>query len=115
MLSYAICILGAVIGFTNLGEINTHLSKFGESLKDNPCKLEQLANSMLVIMVKGLFSSLEFPYAQFPCVSVSGDQLFWECVCQLERCGFMVLGLTCDGLSANRRLFKLHKPGQSKK
>ena len=69
---------------------------------------------MLVFMVKGLFSRLDFPYAQFPCTAVSGDQLFkpfWEAVCRLERCGFKVLGLTADGLSANRRLFKLHQPG----
>ena len=27
---------------------------------------------------------------------------------RLELCGFKVMGLTCDGLSANRRLFSLH-------
>ena len=35
---------------------------------------------------------------------------FWESVSRLERCGFKVMGLTCDGLSANRLLFKLHAP-----
>lgn len=33
---------------------------------------EVLAHSMLVIMVRGLFSRLEFPYAQFPCTDLSG-------------------------------------------
>ena len=28
----------------------------------------------------------------------------------LSRLSFRVLGTTCDGLSANRRLFKLHDP-----
>ena len=34
----------------------------------------------------------------------------WEAVGHLERCGFRVMGLVCDGLAANRRLFKLHNP-----
>ena len=38
---------------------------------------------MFVIMVRGLLIRLNFPYVQFPCVSMSGDQLFdlvWEAV-----------------------------------
>ena len=72
-----------------------------------------VANSMLVLYVRGLFSKLNFPYAQFPCTSISGDKMydpFWEAVSRLELCGFKVMGLTCDGLSANRRLFNLHDP-----
>ena len=67
---------------------------------------------MLVIMVQGLCSNFRFPYVQFPCVEVSGDQLFdpfWESVMRLEVAGFKVMGLVCDGLSANRRLFHLHQ------
>ena len=51
-----------------------------------------------------LFSQLKFPHVQFPCTSLCGDQMyepFWEAVCQLERCSLKVMGLTCDGLSAN--------------
>ena len=68
---------------------------------------------MLVLMVRGLFSQLEFPYVQFPCNELSGDQLYeplWEAVGRLERCGFCVMALVCDGLAANRRLFRLHAP-----
>ena len=36
---------------------------------------------------------------------------FWDAVCRLERCGLKVLALTTDGLSANRRLFKLNSTG----
>ena len=42
-----------------------------------------------------------------------GHQLYdplWESVSRLERLGFKVMGLVCDGLTANRRLFKLHVP-----
>ena len=68
---------------------------------------------MLVLMVRGLFSGLQFPYAQFACLSVTAVQMFhvfWKAVARLERIGLKVLGLTCDGLSANRRLFRLHGP-----
>ena len=55
-------------------------------------------------------------YAQFPCASVRVDKMydpFWEVVSHLEMCGFKVMGLTCDGLAANRRLFGLHDPDVS--
>ena len=75
-------------------------------------------------MVRGLFTPLQFPYAQFP---ISNDLMyepFWEAVSRIERlvrntvdyhvhklyytycyyrCGLEVVGVTCDGNSANRR------------
>ena len=88
--------------------------RFEQSVEGGISKGLPLAKTMLVVMVRGLFSSLQFPYAQFPCASLSGDQffpVFWEAVARLERYGVKVLGLTCDGLSANRRLFRLHNRG----
>ena len=97
-------IAGGLLGFTNLGEIDTHLTRFEWSLEEERAEYQPLAKSMLVVMVRGLYSSLQFPYAQFPCTSVRGDQLFT--LARLERYGVKVLGMTCDGLSANRRLFR---------
>ena len=109
---HALCMaakIGALIGFTNIGEVNNHLNDFERSLKeDNP--VTPLATSMLVIMIRGLFSNISFPYAQFPCTELSGYHLyniFWEAVGRQELCGFRVMGLICDGLSANRRLFRI--------
>jgi len=34
----------------------------------------------------------------------------WEAVARLKLCGFRVMALVCDGLAANRKLFRLHKP-----
>jgi len=34
----------------------------------------------------------------------------WEAVGRLELCSFKVLALVCDGLAANRKLFRLHNP-----
>ena len=36
--------------------------------------------------------------------------ILWKTVWRLERYGFKVMGLTCDGLAANRQLFRLHAP-----
>ena len=88
-----------------------HLSEYERGLGNGGEQPMTLANSMLVLMVKGLFNSFHFPYAQFPCTAVTGSQLYpvlWEAVCRLETMGFRVIGLTCDGLSANRRLFSMH-------
>ena len=83
-------------------------------MEDGADEQEPLANSILVIMVRGLFSKLQFPYAQFPCTSLHGYELydiFWEAVERLERCGFNVLACTCDGLSVNRRFIMMHGSG----
>ena len=66
---------------------------------------------MLVLMVRGLFSRLHFAYAHFASSTLCGYHLypiFWEAVERLERCGFKVIACTCDGLSVNRRFFKMH-------
>ena len=50
-----------------------------------------VATSMLVLFVKGLFSLLEFAYAQFPCTDLVGPQMYdlmWEAVAKLELYGF---------------------------
>lgn len=81
---------GELTGFINLGDINTHLIDLERSL-DQSLSLSNtpLAKTLLVIMVRGLFSSLQFPYAQFTCLNLSGDlmyDVFWEAVERLERC-----------------------------
>ena len=101
---------GKLVGFVNLGEMNNHLHDFESALLGNT-KDRPLANSMLVLMVRGLFSHLNFPYAQFACHKLTGELLVdpvWEAIARLERQGIRVLALTCDGASTNRRLWKMH-------
>lgn len=46
---------------------------------------------------------------------MNGDLLFdpvWVAVSRLERLGFSVLGLTCDGASSNCKLWKLHSDSE---
>ena len=104
---------GTLVGFVNLGDTNNHLLQFEAALLGDsvPCPL---AKSMLVLMVRGLFSKVNFPYEQFACSKLSGDLLMdpvWEAISRLERQGIRVLSLTCDGASTNRRLWKLHSEG----
>ena len=84
---------GALVGFTDLGSITMHLLKFEKEIVDEKPPSTQLAKTMMVFMVRGLFNSLQFPYAQFPCCDVSGEMLFdpfWEAVRRIETCGLKV-------------------------
>ena len=63
--------VGALNGFAHIGDINSHLAGYEKQLVDQE-RREPLATSMLVIMVRGLFTHLKFPYAQFPCTELSG-------------------------------------------
>ena len=70
---------GKLIGFVSLGDVNDHLLAFENSklLEEDCCgdKVD-IAKTMVVFMVLGLFSRLWYPYAQFPCLSVTGDLLY---------------------------------------
>ena len=80
---------GELTGFMNLGDINAHLLNLQSTVDESQqAQLRPFAKSLLVFMVRGLFSSLQFPYAQFPCVNLTGGlmfDVFWEAVERLER------------------------------
>ena len=59
---------GTLIGFTYLGEVNEHLLKFEHEVNNISPDDKPLAKSMMTFMVRGLFTCLQFPYAQFPCM-----------------------------------------------
>lgn len=89
---------GRLVGFFNLGEINNQPLQFEQSLNDEEEDHPALAKTMICFMVKGLFSKLRFLYAQFPCTSITGEQIFtifWQAVFCLERMGFKVLIQWC--------------------
>ena len=83
-----------LVGFTSLGDMNDHLLAFERSIEDSCAEdVDDLAKTMMVFMVRGIFTKLRFPYAQFPCSSVTGDLLyqpFWTAVYRLERMEFKV-------------------------
>ena len=77
---------GEVIAFTNLGNINDHLDVLEQALASNSVKQPTLAKTVMIFMVRGLFSKHQFAYAQFPCSQVRGDKLY--------SCGLKVCTLT---------------------
>ena len=103
-------------GFVDLGDINNHLMTFEKSITetindDSSTNTFPVAKQMLTFMVRGIFIKLNFPYAQYPTVGITAEQLFpiaWEIVRNLETAGFKVMSLTGDGSSANHKFFRLH-------
>ena len=88
-------IIGEIIEFCNLGDVNADMNKLVQAITTITINDEepQLANSMLVLFVRGLFSKFVFSYVQFPCTALSGNQMyepFWEVVKRFEFCGFKV-------------------------
>ena len=84
---------GKLIGFANLGNVSDHLAAERAAIEGSQDDQHPLAKTMMVFMVKGLFTPLRFPYAQFPCTSVTGDLLFhpfWQAIFRLERMEFKV-------------------------
>ena len=70
-----------------------------------------MATHVLVLMVRGLFTRLNFPYAHFATDGISGDLLspiVWEAVRQVEAIGLNVVFTAADGASPNRKFFRLH-------
>ena len=103
-----------LIGFVNLGEINETLDKFERQCqnKEQVISEESVANHMLVFMIRGLFTSLEFVYAQFPTHGLTGESLFpivWKTIRNIEECDLKVIVVTADGASPNRKFFKMHQ------
>ena len=101
---------GTLVGFVNVGETNNQILEF-EAIISNGESSPSLAKTMMVFMVKSLLHKFDYPYAQLACGKMTGDLIFdpmWEAIARLERIGFFVLALCCDGASSNRRLWKLH-------
>ncbi len=100
--------------FYDLPQSSYPYIQFESSLQEEDEPSEPLAKTMLVLMVRGLITRLEFPYAQFPCCDVTRDQMFdpfWEAVRRLETVGLKVLAAAFDSASPNRRLVKIHALG----
>ena len=89
---------GKLVGFVNLSDVSDHLLAYEQINNRDQSDQKKVAKTMMVFMVQGLFTPLRFPYAQFPCATVTGDLLFhpfWQAVFRLERMEFMVHVCTC--------------------
>ena len=102
---------GGVVGFTNLGSINDELLNLERECQDDQTP-SPVATHILVLMVRGIFFKLEFPFAHFATRGVTADLLFpivWEAIQEIEAIGLKVIFVTGDGASSNRKFFRMHK------
>ena len=102
----------SLIEFTNVGDVSDMMDKIEQ--EDNNKLHCNVSSHMLLFMVRGMCSTLEFPYAHFATRGITADSLYpivWEAVQHLESCGMYVIGFCCDGAYRNRKFFKMH--GQS--
>lgn len=101
---------GELLGYCETGDINEHLQKLENEYTGSNKNVGKLASTMMVLMIRGLFTTFTFPYASFPSSSLTGEQLvplIYEAILRIEQCGLKVSCLTMDGNSINRKLFKL--------
>ena len=89
-----------MVGFCDLGGVVQQLKDFEQRLSSDSQIKRPLAKTIMVFMVKGAFTNIKFPYAQFPMTSGTGYNLFpllWQAIDRLECNGVCVLGVTADG------------------
>ena len=86
---------GSLTGYADLEQINSLLMVAEQRFKDPVSNMQRpLAKCMLLIMVRELFNSLKFPYAQFLAASTKGAQLFpllHQCVFHQTHLGLIVV------------------------
>ena len=56
---------GALVGYADLGETNNILLDYEQHLENSGRTPRPVAKCMLVFMIRGLFTSLKFPYVQY--------------------------------------------------
>ena len=107
---------GELIGFSDLGELNNLLADYEQQLSSTETAPRPLGKCMLMFMVRGLFTSLKFPYVQFPTASTKGSDIFplvRQAIKHLTRLGLVVTTITCDGASDNRKMFSMFNSKQT--
>ncbi len=108
---------GKLLGFTDTGPISNELENFDRRLEGvreesvSTCKT-QLANQMLVLMVRGIFSPMRVPVAYYPTRSAASHTLYhciWPIVKTLTLMGLIVRAFVSDGASWNRKFYNHHR------
>lgn len=101
---------GAVVGFVDVGCIGNEILQFEKRCKDGDVPI---ASHVMVLMIRGIFTSLRSPIGYFPSLSIASHQLYpcmWETVMLLEAVGFSVRAFVSDGASPNTKFYRMHGP-----
>ena len=113
---------GQVIGYTDLGPITNELEQFNKNLEKHSNQEEgpnqpppaepNIATQMLVLMARGIFSSMRIPVAYYPTKNANSSELYhciWPTVKALTLVGLTVRAFVADGASWNRKFFLGHE------
>ena len=107
-----------LIGFIDVGDIHNHLDNserqciYGDK---NANANSGVSTHMLMFMVRGLLTDLEFPYALFSTKGASADVLFPIVLGGCAAVGvkwFQVIAFNCDGASPNRKMYRIQEKGK---
>lgn len=105
---------GKIVGFTSVGELNDAFTQMEMCSEQETAHHPPVSDHILVLMVRGIFFKMNFPYAHFATKAFTADMLFplmWQAVQQLELMGFKVICITGDGASPNRKFFRMNATG----
>ena len=95
---------GDLIGFVNLGDPELNFATLKKS--------SELASHVVLFLLRSIVNPLKFSLANFATTNTKSTQLFplfWKAVGILEdKCGVKVVGVTSDGASANRSMYRMH-------
>jgi len=78
---------GALVGFSDLGGVVQELDEHEHLVAGDGRKFWQLAKTVMIIMVGGVFTDIAFPYAQVSTGFTCGSDLFpliWKAIDCLE-------------------------------
>ena len=94
---------GELIGFVDLGDVDINYTVLQEPNK--------LASHVLVFLIRSIVNPFKFSLANFATTSATCTQMFllvWKAISICELNNIKIVGLTCDGASHNRKMFKMH-------
>lgn len=84
--------------------INNRLARFERECCEGN-QTPSIATHMLVLMIRGIFFMVMFPYVHLPTSNLTGEKLFniiWETIERFEHHGFKVLVASADTASVNK-------------
>ena len=107
-----------MVGFTEIGDINSEFDKYRRDIEDNSDDLSDrdFATDVIVYMVRGLFTGLQQSFGYFATHGISDPPLYpctMEAIRVLSSIGFNVRSITSDGVSSNRKFYDITRKMQT--
>lgn len=122
-------VTGNMIGYVDTENINNMLKSFEASIKGEDEPKQDIATHKLAVCVRGIFLKLDYPLGQsttskysihvhvhvnvsknYYYSAISGQELYdiiWTAVRKLKEVGLELVLSVADGISTNRKFFKL--------